>query len=237
MNDFPEKESFVIEIDRRVIILSRESIYSALGYPDPEAAFEHVRTKVEELLDETIELTRPKAIVRYGYAGIVEKDTFSIDNGPDFHGKLLARAFRPASMVAVFALTVGEKISERIERLAAEDILRSYLVDVIASEFVESLAGRFQSMLEDNMRQKGLFGGQRFSPGYCDWSIGENRQLLQWLDAGKIGISLTRKDMMIPQKSISGMIGFGPDKSAIHVSPCKACPDGDCQHRRSTAER
>jgi hypothetical protein len=52
------------------------------------------------------------------------------------------------------------------------------------------------------------------------------------VDARPIGVRLTTGGMMIPTKSISGIIGLGPARDRIRVNPCTGCPDTACDHRR-----
>ena len=49
----------------------------------------------------------------------------------------------------------------------------------------------------------------RFSPGYGDFDLKYQKDILEYLDANKkIGISLTDSLMMIPTKSITAIIGI-----------------------------
>ena len=48
----------------------------------------------------------------------------------------------------------------------------------------------------------------RFSPGYGDWALSAQRELLRMLDASRtVGVSLTDTMLMVPSKSVSAVIG------------------------------
>jgi cobalamin-dependent methionine synthase I len=53
----------------------------------------------------------------------------------------------------------------------------------------------------------GLQPTKRYAPGYGDWELSSQTALLSLVDAGRIGIRLTGDFLMIPAKSISGVIG------------------------------
>jgi cobalamin-dependent methionine synthase I len=50
----------------------------------------------------------------------------------------------------------------------------------------------------------------RFSPGYGDWTLDNQPQVLQLAEAERIGITLTESNIMIPRKSVSAVIGWKP---------------------------
>ncbi len=74
----------------------------------------------------------------------------------------------------------------------------------------------------------------RYSPGYCDWDVAQQRKLFKIFELDDIGVRLTEECLMIPQKSVSGIIGVGwGDRRLIAMSPCRHCEKkGDCKHRR-----
>jgi hypothetical protein len=78
-----------------------------------------------------------------------------------------------------------------------------------------------------------LFISRRFSPGYCDWNIGQQRMLFWALSGKEIGIRLNGRCLMVPQKSISGIIGMGRRKADIEgYDPCRECKKKECPGRR-----
>lgn len=65
--------------------------------------------------------------------------------------------------------------------------------------------------IEDDIRAE-LAPGEslvaRYSPGYADFPLSAQRELLALLDAPrKVGVSLTDSLLMVPSKSVSAVIG------------------------------
>jgi hypothetical protein len=53
------------------------------------------------------------------------------------------------------------------------------------------------------------------------------------MDSAAIGVKLTEDCLMVPRKSVSGIIGLGwGEKRRLRFSPCRFCIREDCQNRR-----
>lgn len=144
--------------------------------------------------------------------------------------------FPQASSLSLFAVTVGEAVSRRIQSLFDDDdFALAVMLDTVASAAVEKVADWFEAffhkMLGDNQKECVTL---RYSPGYCGWHISGQRCLFAHLQPEKIGISLRTSFLMEPLKSISGVLLAGP--AEIHqvtntYSCCEACVDPTCQER------
>ena len=73
----------------------------------------------------------------------------------------------------------------------------------------EELAEITNKQISDNENKKGLKTTMRFSPGYVDWDIKGQKDFLKWLGAEAIGIKLTKNFQMLPEKSVSAILGVG----------------------------
>lgn len=77
----------------------------------------------------------------------------------------------------------------------------------------------------------------RFSPGYGDWDLQEQKKVFAILKCDKIGLTLTASGMMAPVKSVTAIIGInhqspactGETKSKKH---CGDCASHDCPYRQ-----
>jgi hypothetical protein len=115
------------------------------------------------------------------------------------------------------------------------------MLDSAASEGAEQTAAALESSYGESLFSKGghdsSIGIMRFSPGYCGWHISAQRKLFEALQPGKIGIELNKSYLMIPLKSVSGVIVTG--KKEIFVFDdifdfCANCDDRSCQDRIKT---
>ena len=139
--------------------------------------------------------------------------------------------------IAVFLCTAGEKISSLSKEISGNgDILEGYILDTIGSEVVEAAAEIMQKRLKNEMAHSGKKVSNRFSPGYCGWDLAEQSLLFGLMPENYCNIRLTDSSLMIPLKSVSGIIGIGKN---VHFAPykCKICNDRNCIYRNNKMDR
>ncbi|MCL0092756.1 hypothetical protein M1N92_03730, partial [Dehalococcoidia bacterium] len=136
--------------------------------------------------------------------------------------------------VAVFLVTIGKHLEEMVYQLAEDRlILQAAALDAIGSDAAERVAGFVQGRIREMACTQGLVTSRCFSPGYCDWDIGQQKTVFRAVGKDSTGIGLTEGYLMIPRKSISGIIGIGLSNDNVeHYNPCKTCDKYDCQGRR-----
>ncbi len=214
------------------IIPSITDIVGKIGYPSSKEVSAKELSVIDDLRAEAITLSKPIAIVRFCDFKLTDRILIKISNGPVFHAKQIADSLKDAEKLALFTLSLGKEISHRIFELSQESILGGYILDIIASSMVESAADALQDAIVERAKPTIVYHTLRFSPGYCYWSVRETEPLLSYIDAKRIGITLTEGGMMVPAKSICGMIGFSRDPDAVSLNPCITCTRDDCTHRR-----
>jgi cobalamin-dependent methionine synthase I len=74
------------------------------------------------------------------------------------------------------------------------------------------------------------------SPGYAGWDVAEQAALFRLCPGDRIGVLLTAGRMMTPLKSISFLVGVGPEARVDHYfTQCRRCWMADCAYRRAPA--
>ena len=76
--------------------------------------------------------------------------------------------------------------------------------------------------VRDEATARGLGTGMRASPGQEGWSIWQQQMLFGLLSAEEIGVRLTESCLMLPRKSVSFVIGLGPEMRPDAVT-CDFC--------------
>jgi len=146
--------------------------------------------------------------------------------------------FPKAAQLALFAVTIGERVGEEISRLfVAGRFDLGYLLDAVASNGTDRLAQKLQEHCADRVHADTVF--LRYSPGYCGWDITGQRQLFQTLRPEEIGITLRESCLMEPLKSISGvLVAARPgDHRFDNAYPfCTACTTQSCRSRIATID-
>jgi len=148
-----------------------------------------------------------------------------------FPQKTVYQQLKNSERIAVFVCTAGEGITHCSKQmLKANEPLKGFIADILGSVVVETAIEAIQKNLSDEMKQAGLKITNRYSPGYCGWQTQEQHQLFGLLPKGVCGVSLTTSALMLPVKSVSGMIGVGKN---VRFNPytCRICDAKDCVYR------
>lgn len=164
---------------------------------------------VKKLTKECIEdgEINPKGI--YGFFKPRFYEDFIKIDSEKFYGKYLKEKYSFAEEIGFFIVTIGEDIENKSKKEAQKkDFLKMWIYDSIGSEYVESTAKKLHELIEI---EKG-YKMHRSSPGYNDWDIKEQKKLFRLLPGEEIGVTLTKSGLMIPKKSISGIIGESTGK-------------------------
>jgi len=165
---------------------------------------------------------------------LVQDSRVVIEGDIVFKSKVIAPLLEQCEKAAVFLVTIGEHLEEMAYRLAEDGlIVQATVLDAIGSVAAEGVADYVQGKIKEIANDQGLVISQRFSPGYCDWDISQQRTVFWAVSGDSMGIHLTDGCLMIPRKSISGVIGIGPRYGNVeNYNPCRTCDKHDCQGRR-----
>ncbi len=148
--------------------------------------------------------------------------------------KALARNLYGCGEAILFAATAGMEAERQRQRAAVTSPALALALDAAGTAGIEA----FCDMLCEEWAKENepLLMCPRFSPGYGDLPLDAQAPLLNLLDARKlIGITLTETLMMIPQKSVSAIVGIGKAACAKIENGCAGCNQPDCvfcAHRR-----
>ena len=152
-------------------------------------------------------------------------------------GKTVAHELRNSESVVLFACTAGKEISDLAQNLLVGDNpVLGYVYDVLGSVTVEAVSIRIQEKIKEMANSSGELITNRYSPGYCQWSVADQHKLFSFFPENCCGICLTDSALMYPIKSISGIIGMGK-KVKYRQYTCDLCSLTDCFYRNRKKEK
>jgi hypothetical protein len=167
---------------------------------------------------------------------LLERDSISVDGLHFDTGRIIAGPLRGAQALALFAVTAGPGITQwSQEYMRAKEHLHAYFVDALGSELVEKGADWIEARIVDWAEGLGEHTTNRYSPGYCGWSVSEQHKFFSLLPEGFCGIALTESALMQPEKSVSGIIGIG-GKAKKRAYGCSICTLENCFRRNNRRE-
>lgn len=193
---------------------------------------------IKELVDEVLPLVALHINLRCGFRILpaesirLTTDTATIQGVEFSTGPIITNQLKRSTSVAFFVSTAGPRLEHWAgEVMAGGDMMRGYVIDAIASEYVDKASGWLEHRVEEEARKRGWNITNRYSPGYCDWPVSEQHKLFSFFPENFCGITLTESALMIPIKSLSGIIGLGPDVKR-GAFQCTICELKDCFRRR-----
>jgi hypothetical protein len=227
-----EKNVFEVNINFNDLTIDKNEIELTMGYMENNIPLHFV-----ELIDDVISKAEPLCKIKAGYKIVDIKKTTEQKDDIYADGiflktqKIVTGKIKKADKAAVFICTIGSAMEEWSRKLLIEgDGVLSYIVDTVASVTVESLTDRLHDHIGQEMKKEGLKITNRYSPGYCDWVVSEQHKLFSMLPEKFCGISLTESALMVPIKSVSGIIGIGADVKWVKYT-CDTCGITDCTYR------
>ena len=175
--------------------------YMRMGRTVPEGT---LAERVLALRDEAAKAVRPARVWR----------RFPIANGAVASGELRIEvrgtlAIRLDGCDAVYLVcgTLGPDFDAFQRRVSVSSGADALIAQALGAALIEKL----MDSVEDEIRTElssGEFLVQRYSPGYGDFPLAAQKNLLALLDASRrIGVSLTDTLLMVPSKSVSAVIG------------------------------
>ena len=119
--------------------------------------------------------------------------------------------------ICVIASTLGVAFERYAKRVMSMDMSHGVVLDAAASAYLECMTDTFTGELELGVHTF------RFAPGYGDLDITLNIPLMRAIRADKrIGITHTGGGLFLPQKSMLGLVGLGPEK-LFETDRCEHC--------------
>lgn len=214
--------------------LERDELARLFGGRRRQKFSHSVSTKVEGCREKLDTLIKPRLHYRIQNIDTHGRGFVSVKGGPTFKSPKLSRTLKDSDEIVCFIATIGNAIEDEIIRLMGKKRLsEAYILDAMGSVFVESMVERFHQRMETKYTGETKRVTLRFSPGYCDWPITEQKKLFTLFDSEFVGVELMDSCLMQPRKSISGVFGLTPNgNQKVSYNPCLECKKTDCMARR-----
>jgi len=147
-------------------------------------------------------------------------------------GAIIRRQLRGAEAYALFICTSGTAFDAYQQRLKDDgDMVRMFIADALGSVIAERCADRMEEHLQESIDKLGWHHTNRFSPGYCGWHVSQQQLLFPLFNGNTCGVRLTDSSLMVPIKSVSGIIGVGEKVRRLDYT-CGLCDFQQCYKRK-----
>lgn len=203
--------------------ITAADVYEQMGYHDaqPDKA---TQQETAMILKEVSQWLRPQ----FSYLVVNKQPNFEM-------GNIILRQLRGSEAFALFVCTSGLEFETYQHRLKEQgDMVRVFIADALGSVIAEKCADQMEKALQESIDKLGWKHTNRFSPGYCGWHVSQQQLLFPLFQGHTCGVKLTDSSLMIPIKSVSGIIGLGEKVRKLEYT-CGLCDFKQCYKRKKKA--
>ena len=181
--------------------------------------------KIKKYIQEANKIGNPKAMYKQVFIDEIQNNKVKIEN-QEFDSKIMSVNLKDVHKVILYIVTCGQELNDWAKENEG-DMLENYWLSMIQEETLRQAIDTILKEIDNNYLP-GL--SSRMNPGsLIDWSITEQRKLFKLLGNPKkeIGVKLTESSLMLPQKSVSGMVY----PTETNFENCQVCPRKKCPSR------
>jgi len=215
------------------LTINDKEVLRYLGYKGAEAD-ERVHSLITEMIELFSENVVPKSV--YGLWDCqIDSSTISF-GGISVKSKNLREHLKDCRHAVLLAATLGTEADTLIRRFSIQDMGKAVIAQAVCAAMIEAYCDFIADEIECEIFQKteidGLYPTPRFSPGYGDFDISHQKDILNILNCSRIALTLTDGYMLIPSKSVTAVIGFSKEKKHV-TQKCESCAVSSCDFRKA----
>ena len=216
------------------VFISPEEVLRYQGYKKGlHKKTDAINQILEDAIQEGYRLIQPRALVAMLVVKEVGDTSLVLENGLLLNIGNASKVWKGIEQLAMALCTIGPFLEERVSELFAKgDYAEALMLDSVGTVAVRDTSGDVHTYICQASRVQGMNAGSILSPGER-WDLSSQRALLAFLEGQRIGVSLTKQCMMVPQKSLSFCVGLGrgvaPERRR---HSCEICSLKDCEYRK-----
>ena len=174
--------------------LNRKKLYHKIGYR--RRGEEKHKDIIENCLEKTIKIAKAGCVyngfsVKWNKEGIYVADKY-------MNSSFLSKKFKGYNSCMLFVCTAGFNMN-----YTSGDMLEQLIHHSIGAEMAESIAAQINKRISVKYNLGEVL---RWSPGYNDWDLTDQKKIFDLLKPSRIGVTLTDSYMMKPEFSVSAII-------------------------------
>jgi len=193
---------------------------------------ERIKEKLDniaEIISEGYKLLNPKAMYKPIEIYEIKDSRLILDDGTFFESNLLVEKLKCANELATYIVTIGPVLEQKVAELGSLDLVKSFILDCVGTYALRQIF----NFIRKDYRPNNFTQVSKFSPGSTShWDMSQQRVLFDILGPKKveeaIGVRLNEYCVMIPRKSVSGVMGDTEEQ----FQECQIC-ERRCEFRRA----
>ena len=189
----------------------KDRIYSRLGYAKGITKLDDKqRDQVDDYIEKAVEIIELKGASAVLSIKKIESSKITLSEDIGFESESLAQFLADSREILLMAATAGPGIVEAISQdSTGKDVTAAVVFDAVASEMVDRALGWIIKYFNRHLsRGNKQLTSRRFSAGYGDFLLENQKIIYDVLKLGQLGISLSDNYMLIPEKSVTALAGI-----------------------------
>lgn len=193
------------------VTLPRIEILKRLGYNRQLTDMSsHQANIIEAHIEEAFSQCLPQG--RYIIFDITSHEPNSTSINPKycFLSKAVAEFLKNSMQVVLMAGTVGHDIMSTIKSaINTEDAVKAMIYDAVASETADACLDWLCNHLKGELPRTGhILTKYRYSAGYGDFPLSEQKKFYELLKLNEMGITLSESYILNPEKTVTALAGI-----------------------------
>lgn len=213
--------------------IDRDEVCRRLGYQNrsPSAA---TLSLIDSQIAKAYKLIKP--IYTYELKAIeeVRGQDILVEDSLVFTSKTVSYVLSDCRWAAVYLATIGKELDEEMAELMEKgEMLEATILDAVGTQAVAQTLYKLRDIVKGIAKANQCQATVQYAPGYCDWDISQQKVLFQAIDSTSLSVRLTESCLMMPQKSVSGVIGIGKFDTTKPPPCLVVCSKREsCMHKR-----
>ena len=190
--------------------INKQEVYCYLGYRGGARPDEETAKRIDRCIVQIAAASQPrKAVKRMPIVTCPDEEDTLLFGGMRVKSRNLSHHLAGCTEIVVFAATVGIGVDRLIKRASISGMADAAILQAAGAAAVEAVCDRIEEEINHTAAKDGLKARHRFSPGYGDFALSHQPEVLSMVNATKLtGITLTDGYLMVPSKSVTAVIGL-----------------------------
>lgn len=186
-------------------------IYHRLGYKKSTTQLSPGQQKeTDRLIDEAVSLILLKGSIFRTNINKNDGAEITLSTNLTFASKKLSAFLKDCPEAVFMGATAGSAIMDAIrEKTNQDDLSAAVVYDAAASEMADAALDWIMDYLNQQLRrERKRLLARRFSAGYADFKLENQKIIYEILQMDKIGVTINSGFILLPEKSVTAITGI-----------------------------
>ena len=186
-------------------------IYFRLGYKKRATKLSLTQQKeTDRFIEEAVSFILLKGSILRTTISKNDGEEITLSENLTFSSKKLSALLKDCPEAVLMGATAGSTIMDAIlEKTRQDDLTAAVVYDATASEMVDAALDWIMDYLNQQVRREGKrLLPRRFSAGYADFKLENQKMIYEKLQMDKIGVTINSGFILLPEKSVTAISGI-----------------------------